>query len=447
MHNLDFVILNFNTMPSSIAQALKELAEDKGLSYEVVLQTVESALAAAYRKDFGEKNQNVHMTFDPETGGMEAYDIKTVVEDVSPEELEALMKPVDELRTGTAKKIAEPMPAVATHTASSSGSPPPGEAEKKKFNPRTEIMLTEAQKLKADAQIGDVVKTKLEIPAAFGRMAAQTAKQVIMQKIREAEREALYTEWKAHEHAVITGMIGRREQYAILVDLGKVIAYFPTHEQLPNETYRNGQRYKFYIVSVNLTSRGPEIILSRSHPDFLRHIFTSEIPEVASQAVVIKDIAREAGWRAKVAVVATKDNVDPIGSCIGQRGTRIQTVIAEVGGEKIDLIEWSKDPAEYVAHALSPAKVMDVLLNEEERVAVANVMPDQFSLAIGRGGQNVRLAAKLTGWKITVKEEGGEARSIGSEEAPTGEAPSADVPAAIPATEAGETSADSSNPQ
>lgn len=423
-------------MASPIAQALKELAEEKGLSYEIVLQTVESALAAAYRKDFGEKNQNIQVTFDPETGGMEVFDVKTVVEDLTPEELEAMEQMADarmvadhmqtiaaKVRTGVEKQGVGPASPADAHASASLGVVAPadaagvslGDAEKRKFNPRTEMMLTEARKVKPDAQLGDVIKTTLEIPAAFGRMAAQTAKQVIMQKIREAERDALYSEWKAREHTVIAGMIGRREAYAIIVDLGKVIAYFPPGEQLPNEIYRSGQRYKFYIVAVNLTSRGPEVVLSRSHPEFLRHVFTSEIPEVGSGAVVVKDIAREAGWRAKVAVFATRENVDPIGSCIGQRGTRIQTIIAEVGGEKIDLIEWSDDPAVYIAHALSPAKVLGVTVKEAEHIAFAKVAPDQFSLAIGRGGQNVRLAARLTGWKISVKEEGGEAREVGSE--------------------------------
>ncbi len=377
---------------SPIAQALKEIAEAKGLEYEVVLNTLETALAAAYRKDFGEKNQNVIVQFNPETGAMRASDVKMIVEDQElPPEGEEL-----------------PLPQQGE-----------GEEEVKRFNPKTEIMISEAHKIKPDAQLGEIISTELAIPAEFGRMAAQTAKQVITQKLREAERNAVYSDYKTKEHTIVVGTIGRREPRHILIDIGRGTGILPIEEQVPSEEYRAGARMKMYVVSVAMTTKGPEIILSRAHSELIRDVFENEIPEIASGVVQIKSIAREAGSRAKVAVYTDDSSIDPVGSCIGQRGTRIQTIIAELGGEKIDLIVWSQDPKEFITQALAPAKVLHVTVSDQEKLAVVTVPADQLSLAIGRGGQNVRLAARLTGWKINVRDEKesieGERKAVGED--------------------------------
>lgn len=376
-------------MASPIVQAIKQICDEKNISYESVLETIEAALAAAYRKDFGEKNQNIKVTFDPESGSMRIFDVKIVVEDMElPEEgVEPSLKSAE-------IPIAAPISTEAT----------PGE-EEKKFNPKTMIMISEAKKLKPDAEIDEEIKTELPIPGAFGRMAAQTAKQVIMQKLREAERGVVFQEFKDKEGQVIVATTQRWEGKMVLMDLGRATAVMPPEEQIENERYLPGERMKVYISKVTLTSRGPEIIASRAHPEFVRKLFTVEIPEVASGLVEVKSIAREAGARSKVAVSTSDSAIDPIGSCIGQRGTRIQTIISELGGEKIDVIAWDERPGEFIQHSLSPAKVLGVVLNTAEQAATVRVATDQLSLAIGRGGQNVRLAAKLTGWKINVIEE------------------------------------------
>lgn len=364
---------------SPIAQALQNIAEEKGLDYEIVLQTLESALAAAYRKDFGDKNQNIVVQFDPETGGMRVFDVKEVVDDQElPDEEDEYVPQFDEN----------------------------GE-EIKRFNQKTEIMISAAREEKPGVEIGDIIKRELEVHDEFGRMAAQTAKQVITQKLREAERNAIYEEFVGFAHTVVIGTIGRRDSRHVLVDIQKATGILPSDEQVPGEHYRAGARMKFYVVSVSMTTKGPEIILSRAHSELVREVFTNEIPEVQSGIVEIKAIAREAGNRAKVAVYSEDESIDPIGSCIGQRGTRIQTIIAELGGEKVDLILWSDDPKEFITQALAPARVQNVEFNEETRTARVIVSAEQFSLAIGRGGQNVRLAAKLTGWKINVQDETG----------------------------------------
>jgi len=378
---------------SPIAQALRNIAEEKGLDYEIVLSTLESALAAAYRKDFGEKDQNIVIEYDPETGAMKVYDEKEVVEDQEIPEEDPENPPEPQFDEN-------------------------GE-EIKRFNPKNELMITEAKKEKKGAKIGDVIRRELEIHEDFGRMAAQTAKQVITQKLREAERNAIYEEFVGNEGTVMMGSIGRRESRHILIDIGKATAVLPTNEQVQGETYRAGSRMKFYVSSVNMTTKGPEIVLSRAHAELVREVFTNEIPEISSGVVEIKGIAREAGNRSKVAVYCEDESIDPIGSCIGQRGTRIQTVISELGGEKVDLIQWSDDPKEYIIQALAPAQVADVEFNEEDKSAKVVVSADQFSLAIGRGGQNVRLAAKLTGWNISVVDESGASGADRKAEKPT----------------------------
>ena len=409
---------------SDITNAIKQICEEKNLSYEAVLETIESALAAAYRKDFGEKNQNVKVEFDPETAKSKVYDVKTVVEDLPPSALEgategepvsieAVTKAEKEKETEEAKEDLSPV-ALAE-----------GE-EVRKFNPKTELQIKDAKLIKKTAKVGDVIKTKLSVPVEYGRMAAQTAKQVIIQKLREAERDMIFSEFKNKEHEVVAGVVQRHEGRVVLVDLDKAVGVLPAEEQIMNERYRPGDRIKVYIKQVGVTPRGPEIILSRTSDEILKKVFYLEIPEISNGLVEIKAVAREAGNRSKVAVDARGENVDPIGSCVGQRGARIQTIISELGGEKIDIIEYDEDTAKFIAKALAPAKVLSVELNESEKRAVAKVAEDQLSLAIGREGQNVRLAARLTGWKLDIVGEKAEKPKV-EEEVKAKEAESAEA--------------------
>jgi len=394
-------------MSSPIYQAIKQICDEKNIKPESVIETIEAALAAAYRKDFGVKNQNIKVEFNPENGEFRVFDIKTVVSDDLVERYEKEKKEREELiKAGISEKKKE-------EKIEKEGE------EELKFNPKLHLGLSEAKKIKADAKIGEILKTELEVPGAFGRMAAQTAKQVITQKLREAERDTLYKEFKEKEGEILPGIVQRWEGKLVLIDLGRVTALLPPEEQIEKERYNPGTRMKFYLKEVTMTTKGPQIIVSRSHPEILRKLFTFEIPEVASGTVKIQAIAREAGSRSKVAVYAEDPSIDPIGSCIGQRGTRIQTIINELGGEKVDIVEWDEDPTKLVTNALSPAKISAIELNQEEKSAFVTVKPDQLSLAIGRGGQNVRLAVKLTGWKINIKEEGKEgtiAVGVGEEE-------------------------------
>lgn len=375
-------------MASPIIQAIRQICEEKGLSEVLVMQTIEAALAAAFRKDFGTKNQNIKIEFDPESGSMRAFDVKTVVDDLTPEELEA-QKTQDADSPVSAKEAVVGVENVD---------------EVPKFNPKTMMMVSEARVIKPDVALAEELRIELEIPHAFGRMAAQTAKQVITQKLREAERQTIFDEYKEKQGHIVTAVVGRREGNMVLVDLGRTNALLLEKEQIEHEQYRPGARMKFYVVSVELAGRGPEIIISRAHPEMVRELFRQEIPEVASGAVEVKTVAREAGARSKVAVTSHDENIDPIGSCIGQRGTRIQTVITELGGEKIDVVEWSEDQSTFIKNALSPAKIKNVELHEAEKIAKVEVAADQLSLAIGKAGQNIRLASRLTGWKISAEE-------------------------------------------
>jgi N utilization substance protein A len=387
---------------------MRQICEEKNIAYESVLETVEAALAAAYRKDFGSKNQNIKVQFDPEsydgaTGGIRIFDVKTVVEDVELpddyfERFEAAHAPKKREEMGGRPRIVEAPTSVSV------------EAEEEfVFNPKTMIMLSDARDLKPDAQIGEEIRVELSIPTAFGRMAAQTAKQVVMQKLREAERDVIYNDFKGREGELMNVTVQRREGRIVLIDLGRATGVLLPEDQIETERYFPGTRLKALLREVSMTTKGPEIRLSRSSPGVVAALFAQEIPEILSGVVEIKNIAREAGSRTKVAVTTNDDAIDPIGSCIGQRGTRIQTIIRELGGEKVDVILWSPSEAEYISAALSPAKVLHVDLNQEDHLATVKVMPDQLSLAIGKGGQNVRLAAKLTNWKITIAEEGGRA--------------------------------------
>jgi len=375
----------------TIQQAIKQISAEKNLSEESITETINSALAAAYRKDFGQKNQNIIFEFESKTGKMKVYDKKLVVD--FPVEL---IKEIDE--NGRDKKFVKEIEG----------------QEPIKFNPKTEILLEDAKKINKKIKVGEEQVVDLEIPADFGRMAAQTAKQVIIQKIREAERESLYNEYKQKEGQLINGVIQRREMVGILVDMGKITGLMPYEEQVKNERYVPGERLKFYIVRVDLTIKGPEIIVSRSSPEMIRKLFETEIPEISAGAIEIVSIAREAGFRSKVAVKSNQENIDPIGSCVGQRGARIQTIINELGGEKIDIIEWDEEPSKFISNALSPAKVVSIEVSEKNKIASATVREDQLSLAIGKEGQNVRLAAKLTGWKINIIKEtaGGEKEKV-----------------------------------
>lgn len=392
-------------MASQISQAIRQVCEEKNLTFESVLETVEAALAAAFRKDFGNKNQNIKVQFDPEaydgaTAGIRVFDVKTVVPDMElPDDYFEKFEAAHAVKKLEGRRPFEPAPVV--------------EAEKKEgdeefaFNQKTMIMLSDARDLKPDAQEGDEIKVELSVPAAFGRMAAQTAKQVIMQKLREAERNVIFNDFKDREGELMNVTIQRREGRVVLIDLGRATGVILPEDQIENERYFPGSRIKALLREVSLTPKGPEIRLSRSSPGLVAAIFAQEIPEVANGMVEIKNIAREAGSRTKVAVTAHDDAIDPIGSCIGQRGTRIQTIIRELGGEKVDVILWSADDAEYIAAALSPAKALHVNLDHGDHLATVKVPADQLSLAIGKGGQNVRLAAKLTNWKITIAEESG----------------------------------------
>ena len=398
---------------SDISAAIKQLCDEKNLDYSSVIAAIELALAAAYRKDYGERNQNIRVKFDPTAGTSKIFDVKTIVENL-PEQEEAEMlqnlynpgpqeKRKEEFREDTRSFH------VVEETLS--------EEDKKKFNPKTDIQIKEANILKHDAKVGDELVTDLPIPESYGRMAAQTAKQVIIQKLREMERDMIFGEFKGKEKEVVSGIVQRREGRFVFVDLGKAIGLLPAEEQIFNESYNPNDRVKVYIKEVCEGHKGPEIILSRRSEEILKKVFYLEIPEVANGLVEIKEVAREAGSRSKVAIWSEAENVDPVGSCVGQRGSRIQTIISELGGEKIDIIEWNEDAAKFIANALAPAKVISIELDEAEHKAVVKVSSDKLSLAIGKNGQNVRLAARLTGWKIDIIEaaEDGEKKVLASD--------------------------------
>lgn len=375
-----------NKNMSEIVSAIKQICEEKGLSYEAVIQTIESALSAAYRKDYGEKNQNIKVEYDPETNGTKVYDVKLIVED---------------LPEGT--EVGEDTVTITDEE---------GE-EIRKFNPKNDIQLKDAREIRDNCELGEEIRFELPTKEEYGRMAAQTAKQVIIQRLREAERDMVYGEFKTKEHEVVSGVIQRREGRLVLVDIGKATGVIFPDDQVRGELYRTGNRIKVYVKEVRLTAKGPEIVLSRTSDEILKKVFYLEIPEVSNGLVEIKAVAREAGSRAKVAVLATAENIDPIGSCVGQRGARIQTIIRELGGEKIDIIEYSEDLETFIANSLAPAKVESVDVNKEARTAFVKVAEDQLSLAIGKSGQNVRLAARLTNWKLDITDLAGkvEARS------------------------------------
>lgn len=379
--------------------AMQQIAEEKGIPQDKVVETIETAIAAAYKKEYGEKGQIVRAKMDPETLEFEMTQAKIVIEGV--DENECVL---GEITANIAQEDALPQKRRGFREEPKPIENDSDEVKCIKYNPEKHITLEEAQKIREDARVGEEIIFPLESKMDFGRIAAMTAKQVILQKIREVERDAIVSEFKSKEGQVLSGVIQRVEGRMVFVDLGRTAGILLPIEQVPSERYKIGQRYRFYLVRVDDGVRGSSIILSRSHPKFVVKLFEFEVPEIDLGTVLVKGIAREPGSRSKIAVFSDEPGVDPIGSLVGQKGVRVQTVINELGGEKVDIIEWSEDPAKFISNALSPAKVIDVkIINEKFRHAVVEVADDQFSLAIGKSGQNVRLAAKLTGWKIDVR--------------------------------------------
>ncbi len=376
----------------SFASAVNQLSQEKGLAAEKIIESIETALAAAYKKEYGEKSQIIKAKLDTKTGQADFWQVKVVVDETmifSEAELEAM-------------KSADGETAKPSESASAGGAVPGPEAEKVRFNPEKHIMFEDAKKENSQAKPGDEIRIDLEHKQDFGRIAAQTAKQVIIQKIREAEKETIFADFKLKEGEIISGTVQRIEGRSAYMDIGKTTGILNREEQVPGEFYRPGQRLKAFVLKVEQTSKGPIIFLSRAYPKFVSKLFELEVPEISAGQVLVKSIAREPGSRTKIAMASTVSEIDPIGAAVGQRGTRVSAVINELGGEKIDIVEYSDDTQKYITNALSPAKIMEVRILPKNR-ALAVVPDDQLSLAIGKDGQNVRLAAKLTGWKIDVR--------------------------------------------
>lgn len=374
-----------------LGSALHQLEDERGIPKEKIIEAIEQALAAAYKRDYGKKGQIIRASFDLASGKTEFSQVKIIVD-------ESMLRPETE----------EEEDAPPESPRAEGGAGENGEKEMLvRFNPEQHIMLEDARKIRKDASPGEELVFPLEARDDFGRIAAQTAKQVIIQRIREAEKVSVLNEYGKKQGEIVTGTVQRMERGSVFIDLGKATGILSYHEQIPGERYKQGERIRAYLYAVDETPRGIDLHLSRSHPKFIQKLFEVEAPEIAGGVVEIKAIAREAGSRSKIAVASHDLHVDPVGACVGQRGVRVSTVMSELGGEKIDIIEWSADQARFIEDALSPAKVESVVLNEESRTATITVSEDQLSLAIGRGGQNVRLAAKLTGWKIDIKGAGG----------------------------------------
>lgn len=373
---------------------LDQLEEERGIPREKVLEAIEQALATAYKKEYGKRGQIVRAKFNIETGDTEFEQVKIVVDDTR-------VKIEDAPEDGEHAEGGAQATEYETHPTT--GEEEDGEIKRVRFNPEHHIFIEDAQKIKADAQVDDEISFPLETKEDYGRIAAQTAKQVIIQKIREAEKVSVSDEFAKREGEIVSGSVQRIERGNVFVDLGRTTGILPYEEQIPSERFRQGERIRAYLQRVDETPRGIFLRLSRSHPAFLSKLFEGESPEVANGTVEVKAIAREAGSRSKIAVWSHDDHIDPVGSLVGQRGVRVSTVMSELGGEKIDIIEWSENPSIFIEESLSPAKVVEVSTNEEEHHATVIVTEDQQSLAIGKGGQNVRLAAKLTGWKIDIR--------------------------------------------
>ncbi len=374
-------------------KAVKQVAEEKGLAPERVMEAIESSIAAAYKKEYGTRGELIRAKLDMKSGDLNFWRIKTVVDETT---------------------VRFPDPNAEEETEEGNIENPKAQVEEvieeddetklPRFNPERHILLAEAKEIKKDVALGEEMSFPLETHEEFGRIAAQAAKQAIFQRLRESERESILTEWKEKDGQIVSGTVQRFERGNVYIDLGRAVGVMFANESIPGEHYRNGERLRFLVTAVQEDTRLPGIILSRSHPKFVAKLFEMEVPEVADGAVEIKMITREPGSRTKVAVVSHMDGVDPVGALVGQRGTRVMAVNNELGQEKIDIIEYSEDIEKFIGNSLSPAKVksVEILDKREARVYVAE---DQLSLAIGRGGQNVRLAAKLTGWKIDVRSQ------------------------------------------
>ncbi len=373
----------------SFKSALGQIAEARGISPEKIIETIEAAIATAYKKDYGQKGQKIKAKFNPVSGDIKFWQVKLVVDSsmlYTDEEIEEMSA-----QGGSASGGKD----METHEED-------GVAKKYVFNEEKHIMVDEAKKDFPKIKAGEEIEIPLQAKQDYGRIAAQTAKQVILQKIREAEKEVISSEFKSKEGEIISGIVQRIEGHTVFVDIGRTLGVLNREEQIPGEFYRPGQRLKFYMLKVEDSPKGSVVLLSRAYPKLISKLFELEVPEIASGSVVIKSIAREPGFRTKIAVVSEEDGVDPVGSCVGQRGTRIMAVINELGGEKIDVVEWQKDEKKYIANSLAPAKIVEVKI-EEKNTAKVFVPEDQLSLAIGKDGRNVRLAAQLTGWKIDIK--------------------------------------------
>lgn len=379
-----------------INSVLDQLEEERGIPKTKVIEAIEMALATAYKKEYGKKGQIIKATFDLNSGKTEFFQVKIVVENsqiLTEDELDAL----------------------------DAGQDVEGAEEKIIFNPEHHILIEDARKMKRDAAVGEEMVFPLEQKNDYGRIASQTAKQVIIQKIREAEKVSVFEEYGKKEGEIVSGTVQRIERGNIFVDMGRATGILPFEEQIRGERYRQGERIRAYLYRVEETPKGVFLRLSRSHPKFLEKLFETEAPEIASGVVEFKAVAREAGSRTKIAVHSKDEHIDPVGSMVGQRGVRVSTVMSELGGEKIDIIEWSPDQKKFIEDSLSPAKVSAVEINEAEKTARVSVSEDQQSLAIGKGGQNVRLAAKLTGWKIDIKSDAPSEASEAAESESEGE--------------------------
>ncbi len=372
-----------------IHSVLDQLEQERGIPKEKILEAIEMALATAYKKEYGKKGQILRAKFDLNSGGVSFSQVKIVVD------TDSVIMPEDRKEENTEKRPER-------HENNESVQEKVG--EKVYFNPEHHIFIEDAKRMKKDVVLGEEIIFPLEDKADFGRIAAQTAKQVVIQKIREAEKVSVLGEYGKKEGDIVSGIVQRVERGTIFIDMGRATGVIPFEEQIPGEKYRPAERIRALLFKVEESPRGVFLKLSRSHPKFLAKLFEQEAPEIASGVVEIKSVAREAGGRSKIAVQSHDEHIDPVGSLVGQRGVRVNTVMSELGGEKIDIIEWSSDVKLFIEDALSPAKILSVeIKNEEEKEAVVTVAEDQQSLAIGKGGQNVRLAAKLTGWRIDIK--------------------------------------------
>ena len=381
-----------------LKKAIDQIAEEKGLDTARVLEAMENSLAAAYKKEYCDKGEVVRSKFNLKTGDLKFWKVMTVADDTT-------IRIVEEAEDGEALKE-EPVPARKRNPKDDglADFSSEGEAVLPRYNPERHIFLEEAKKDNPDVKLGDELLFPLEVHEDFGRIAAQTAKQVILQRLREAERSSILDEYQSKVGEIVSGVVQRFDRGNVFIDLGRVTGIMFYNESIPGEHYTTGTRMRFYVSAVQEETRIPGIILSRSHPKFISRLFELEVPEVSDGTVEIKGIAREPGSRTKISVASKVEGIDPVGSCVGQRGTRVMAVSNELGQEKIDIVEWSEDDGKFIMNSLSPAKATraEILPRREARVFVPN---DQLSLAIGKNGQNVRLAAKLTGWKIDVRSQ------------------------------------------